>query len=495
MSEQAIEGQPESSTTSGDKITPKKASHKGSGPKQIPISDDQMQQIVNSVSQRLEKSINNKISQELNAYDDDDDYEGTNPYLGFVESRDRYDRSRSQRYVDGLDPPETVGDWRKNFDDYEDDYYEDDDDEWKNYYNDDYYGDHSFGDDDQGAARGQGGSDQTTLQLYHSTPNKRPCSPSQNQPSSNKKPKKADTTPTPRKTPDGNPDNNDGEDEEEIDLEMAAIVAEYEDTKPRQLEDVTTDPIPQPLADTLKTWMWKHYNADEIKKLQEKARRPKNVDALIPLKIKEELFQAISPRGKIVDARYRYIQNALAKGCQPIAMVWAKIIQAFTALQRYRKDKNPFLMVTPDLSLDLNQLKAELDLGLRLLGTANLQLGLRRRLTLKSHLSPGFKRLCEQHLPISQFMFGGNIKAVIDDTTKINRMVADSQSYDQHRGRGRPFLGGRGRSFRGGSFRRGGRSGRRGSFRGFRGRGRGHNFQQNQQHGKGHSQKAPPQNN
>ena len=140
-----------------------------------------------------------------------------------------------------------------------------------------------------------------------------------------------------------------------------------------------------------------------------------------------------------MDARYRFIQNALGKGCEPLAIVWSKIITAITHLQRYRQDDNPYLMVTPNYSLDLQQLKSEMDLGLRLLGMANSQLALRRRFTLKRYLSPGFKRLCDEHNPISQWMFGGNIKATIEDTAKINKMIAEATP---HRGRGRGgFLG------------------------------------------------------
>ena len=148
-------------------------------------------------------------------------------------------------------------------------------------------------------------------------------------------------------------------------------------------------------------------------------------------------------------------------------------------------------MVTPELSLDLQQIKSELDLGIRLLGTANSQLGLHRRLTLKRYLSPGFKRLCDEHHPLTQYMFGGNIKATIDDTTKINRMVAESQGS-----RGKPFLGrGRGRS-RGGFSRGGGHFVRRGGYRGFRGgRGRANSFPQNQNQapGRGRSQRGAQQ--
>ena len=136
---------------------------------------------------------------------------------------------------------------------------------------------------------------------------------------------------------------------------MDDIAAEYETTKPRVLEDATTDPMPQQLATTLEMWMWKCNNSDEIKKVQEKAYCCSNADALIPLRIEEEIFHALAPKGKALDARYRFIQNAFMKGCQPIANAWQKVITAITHLHRHRGKENPFLAVTPKFSLDMLQ--------------------------------------------------------------------------------------------------------------------------------------------
>ena len=386
--------------------------------------------------------------------------------------------------------------WSKNYHDYDDDLYDDgqyshdypyqeddyeDDDEYIE--QDDYYDERDVPDYDFGP--------QPLRHVVTSTPIGKPC------PSPPKRPRLAPSDPTQENNASGGAANPNGEvgQEHSVNKEMDAIAAEYEGTKPRVLEDATTDPMPQQLASTLETWMWKRYNTDEIKKTQEKARRCKNADALIPLRIEEEIFHALSQRGRAVDARYHFIQNALMKGCQPIANVWQKIITGITHLQRHRQDDNPFLVITPDFSLDINQIKAELDLGLRLLGMANSQLALRRRLTMKRYLAPGFKRLCDEHNDINQWMFGGNIKATIDDVSKINRMVLDaSQSYQyQYRGRGRGFLGGRPRGSRGGYFRAGRRGPGRGGFRG-RG-GRGFSSPQNHQGGRGRSQKAPQHNN
>ena len=131
-------------------------------------------------------------------------------------------------------------------------------------------------------------------------------------------------------------------------------------------------------------------------------------------------------------------------------------------------------------------------MGLRLIGMANSQLAFRRRFTMKHYLAPGFKRLCDKHNPINQWMFGGNIKSTIDDISKVNRMMAEANNYPT-RGRGRGFLGGRGRFHSHGGYFRGSRQGgRRGGWSsGYRGRGsRGFSFQSSQGNGHGHSQRG-----
>ena len=80
---------------------------------------------------------------------------------------------------------------------------------------------------------------------------------------------------------------------------MQAITADYEGTKPRVLKDVTTDSIPQCLADTLETWMWKRYTTDEIKHVQEKAGRPSNAPALIPLKLRKKSIMLLIREAKL----------------------------------------------------------------------------------------------------------------------------------------------------------------------------------------------------
>ena len=114
---------------------------------------------------------------------------------------------------------------------------------------------------------------------------KRPCSSSPNtENTENKRPKPSKTH-----------ENEQGSEEaDQNEQQLDKIKAEYEATKPRVLEDVTTEPIPHQLASTLETWMWKRYNSDEIKAAQEKARRSNNATVLIPLKMEDEIYHALN---------------------------------------------------------------------------------------------------------------------------------------------------------------------------------------------------------
>ena len=119
-------------------------------------------------------------------------------------------------------------------------------------------------------------------------------------------------------------------------------------------------------------------------------------------------------------------------------------------------------------------MKQDLDLGVRLIGMANSQLSFKRKMQLKSYIAPGFARLCNESTPLTQWMFGGDVKGLIEKTMKINQMVRRAHgNYRRGRGFQGPFLG-RGRGgFRGG-FSKGGNTYFKGGGRGFRrGRARG----------------------
>ena len=135
------------------------------------------------------------------------------------------------------------------------------------------------------------------------------------------------------------------------------------------------------------------------------------------------MYHSISQNGKFLDRPFRYIQNAIGKGFQPLASVWYKIIQCETALKKQNTDKSATASLAPNLEVDFAELRQLLDLALRMFGMASAQLVIQRHLDLQCFIAPGFQKLCEDHMPFTRWMFGENANAQIDDTTKINRMV------------------------------------------------------------------------
>ena len=83
--------------------------------------------------------------------------------------------------------------------------------------------------------------------------------------------------------------------------------------------------------------------------------RPSDAQALIPLKIEEDLYHAIAPLGKALDTPFRYVQNALGKGLQPLATVWYKVIKCQPTLQKINPDENTTIDIALGLHFDLKK--------------------------------------------------------------------------------------------------------------------------------------------
>ena len=242
------------------------------------------------------------------------------------------------------------------------------------------------------------------------------------------------------------PSGSDGDsDTEQVDPQMQQLLQEYQSSKPKYLEDPTTDPIPDPLANTLETWFWSIYSKDEVKAELGKTSRPLNADALIPTRINEAVFRALAPAGLSRDLPCRFIQNAFMKASQPFAKVWSTLI----ALENHLKASQASLSVkmSSSLTVDFQVLRKQMDLGLRLLGIANSQMVTHRKETLSAYLNKDFKKICKSHIPFDQWMFGSNLKALLEDTIRVNRMVQQQKPSSSSTSSRKPFFqkrGGRG---------------------------------------------------
>ena len=210
-----------------------------------------------------------------------------------------------------------------------------------------------------------------------------------------------------------------------VDQQMLELMQEYESSKPKYMEDPTTTDIQDPLASLLETWFWNIYAKDEVKTELAKPLQPGNANALIPTRINEAVFRSLNPAALTKDLPCRFIHNAFMKASQPFAIVCSTLI----ALENHLKATNTPLQVdcNPGLTIDFMSLRKQMDQGLRLLGIANSQMVVHRKDILSKFLNKDFKKLCKPHVPFDQWMFSTNLKTLLEDTIRINRMVQQNK--------------------------------------------------------------------
>ena len=216
-------------------------------------------------------------------------------------------------------------------------------------------------------------------------------------------------------------------DTQQMDPYMQEIMQEYETTKPKYLEDPTTAPIQPPLAQMLETWFWSVYSSDEVKTELCKPLRPSNASALIPTKIRsnEAIFRSLSVQALSKDMPSRFIQNAFMKSTQPLAIVWDTLIQ----LENFLKSNKQSLSfkLSNSFSVDFQVLRKHMDQALRLLGIANSQMVVHRKDLLSHYLNKDFKKICKKHIAFDHWMFGSNLKALLEDTARVNKLVQQNK--------------------------------------------------------------------
>ena len=215
-------------------------------------------------------------------------------------------------------------------------------------------------------------------------------------------------------------------DSEDSDVHMKQLLDGYDQAKPRYLEDKTTGPIHDGLARLLENWFWTPFTTDEVKDLLLKPVRPSNADALIPCRINEAVFYNILGGGANKDQHLRFVQNAFVKACQPLALVWSKLIQVENFFNSH--DEECSFDLSKDLHVDFHELRTQLDLSLRLMGVANSQMVLHRRESLASFLNPDFSKLCKPHVKFNQWMFGSDFKTLLQDTIRENQLIKKGQT-------------------------------------------------------------------
>ena len=202
---------------------------------------------------------------------------------------------------------------------------------------------------------------------------------------------------------------------------MEELMDEYKATKLKYLEDPTTAPIQDCLAKMLETWFWTVYSKEEVKTELAKSLRPENAAALIPTRINEVIFRSLSAQALSKDMPSCFVQNAFMKASQPFAVVRSTLINLENFCKSHKMSCSTKFSDT--FSVDFQFLRKQMDQGLCLLGMANSQIFVHRKEILSNFLNKDFKKICKSHVAFDQWMFGSNLKALLEDTVRVNKLV------------------------------------------------------------------------
>ena len=243
------------------------------------------------------------------------------------------------------------------------------------------------------------------------------------------------------------------------------LLDKYRAEGPQEDPDPTTAPINAKLAELVEKWFLGYCPPSEIRKLEDKAERPENVFSLKPLKMNAELYYAIHKDGIDSDRSLQYVSTAIAKGAQPLTSAWATVFAADIAFH----DTNPtqgecVLQITPEVKVNLSQIRKLLSTTLMLFGSANIQLTQCRQFGFKYYFHYDYHGLLHHSNKLGAGqLFGSTVKEKIGDLEKIKQVVrkvrhCQKPCKQQHRRPKSDFLGRRGGGGRQRQRRRGGYS-------------------------------------
>ena len=120
-----------------------------------------------------------------------------------------------------------------------------------------------------------------------------------------------------------------------------------------------------------------------------------------------ELYYAIDKEGISDDDPLRFINQAIAKGIQPLAKVWDTILKADSAVKTQNPDTTSAVLKVPsDVQLDLTELSDLIATTLMVLGNANVQTVQLRKDFMKPYLHYDYHELLQHSNQLTEFLFG-----------------------------------------------------------------------------------------
>ena len=200
----------------------------------------------------------------------------------------------------------------------------------------------------------------------------------------------------------------------------------------------TLPPIDDKLAVVVTKWLRVRPAKDKIKEFFKQCMLPSNVDGLKPVKINAIIYEKLKGDFKQNDQKLRGLNSFVTRGLGPLLNVWNQILKWETAITNQQNRKvsaSMGVLHTGELSLDLTDVRRQMDRAIRLLACCNSVLLDRHRQQLWPFFDNKFHYLLRESNPITSELLGDNIDQKVSESVKISEAA---QKLQFNRSRGKP---------------------------------------------------------
>ena len=162
---------------------------------------------------------------------------------------------------------------------------------------------------------------------------------------------------------------------------------------------------------------------DKIKEMFKQCMLPSNVEGLHPLKLNSIVYEKLKGSFRVNDQHLPGLNTFLAQGLGLLASVWDKILKWETAMcNKTKVNVSRSLGVLPleNLSLNLTDMKRQLDRAIKLLATAHCVIHDRKRVQLCPFFDTKFHYLLKPGNPITSELLGDNVDQKVAEASKIS---------------------------------------------------------------------------
>ena len=193
------------------------------------------------------------------------------------------------------------------------------------------------------------------------------------------------------------------------------------------------------MAAVLTKWLHTRPPREKIKDMFKECMLPSNVEGLQPVRINAIVYNRLSSEMKQNDQKMRGLNTFLARGLGPIMNVWNNMLKWEASLSEQSNldiKVSMGVIESGDLSLDITEVRRQLDRSIRLLATAHSVLIDRRRQSLCPLFDNKFAYLFKDSNPATLELLGDNVDQKVVESVKLSEAAQKLQfAQSFHRGR------------------------------------------------------------